>query len=206
KFTDSDNIDDDYDGVWFWDSIPDDFPYENVLNIVVRDVFADTARVEPRGSWNDNTNVIFLDDAIHYDLDWDDFDNVLNDELGHACSLEHAFDTLSRQCEGFGINPEIEDINRDTSNNLMGYNSSQAAITKCQMDIMWNSLHGNGRISRPWIETDCNQLSTQIVIDSGTYVHWNYSQYIRQDVVVEPLATLDITCDIYTNSKIIVKR
>jgi len=206
KFTDSDNIDDDYDGVWFWDSIPDDFPYENVLNIVVRDVFADTARVEPRGSWNDNKNIIFLDDAIHYDLDWYDFDNVLNHELGHACGLVHVFDTLRRQCEGLGINPEIEDINRDTSKNLMGHNSRQAAITKCQMDIMWNSLHGNGRISRPWIETDCNRLSTQIVIDSGTYVHWNYSQYIRQDVVVEPLATLDITCDIYTNSKIIVKR
>jgi hypothetical protein len=206
KYTDPNNNDDAYNGIWFWETEPSTFPYgENVMNIVVKDFFEEPRGI--RGSYVESQTIIYLQDAIYHDYDFWDFKSVLNHELFHAACLSHHSFEEGNPCQDFGIDWEEENQNRAVSRNIMGYNPGQYAITKCQMDIAWKCLKGDGgRISKPWVQIPCEKLSSQIIIESGTYVHWNYIRDLQEDVVIEPLATLEITCDVYTNSKFIVQR
>jgi hypothetical protein len=205
KYTDPNNVNDTYDGIWFWETQPSTFPYNgNVINIIFKDFNVDPRKV--RGFAGLANAEIYLQDAIYHDFDWWDFQRIINHELGHlSCLSAHSF-SQGNPCEGKGIDWQEEENNRETSKNLMGYNANQNAITKCQMDMVWDCLKGSGRTSRPWVEISCEPLSSQVIIETETYVHWDYERHLNEDVIIEPLATLEITCDVYTNSKFIVQR
>ena len=90
------------------------------------------------------------------------------------------------------------------SNNVMGYNQCQCAISPCQMKMIQDQILAG---APSWVdyEDDCEEEAT-IYIEPGPPVIWDGPNTIRSPVVVRTGAVLIIKCDVYTNAHFSVER
>lgn len=139
---------------------------------------------------------------------------TINHEIMHSISgLTHASHTYVDPATNISytrIIASIFDINKDdeviNSNNILSYNGCSCAMTEAQFIIYRDSLMNAKNklfLTRP---NACITRTNPITIYSGTTVIWDFYQEIDQNVIIEPTATLIITCDQRTNAKFIVQR
>ncbi len=160
-YSDAGNLRDSFGGIWFWE--PDqwvEFPYgERVLNVVLVD---DGKRMLNGSACGfDFCNSVKLYGAWHNvrfegKFGWWAFASLLNHETGHVFGLCHSF-YCGNECAGIDLDPAVECHSGPcfddcggpnngscnnwlaNSNNMMGYNANQNALTPCQ----WQRLIGN---------------------------------------------------------------
>ena len=123
----------------------------------------------------------------------------LNHEIAHVLGLSHSWyrndgcdDTPpNSNCWRSTGRPPCEGL---TSNNMMDYNSSQMALTPCQIGKMHRNMHKLGSKQRKllvpqWCESDDSQ---SIVIDSDR--QWLGAKDLKNDVIVKSGNSLEIHC------------
>lgn len=201
-------------GIYFYNTTninPINFPNgSSVLNVEFRDRFNDCVL---RGvASSSNTNIELYDLLEQTKLGcvpglWN-YANLLNHEFGHTLSLGHAF-LCNNPCTGIDMdetlecgNPNLPCGNRLTcnqwesgSNNFMGYNGANCAITPCQWGIMMEDLLNDQQQNFANFCDDDSQGPR--VIASGTNEIWNDHVYLlNRDVIVETGSTLTINCEV----------
>jgi hypothetical protein len=135
-----------------------------------------------------------------------DYEKLINHEVLHCIGLISEAQTIpghSRPpCDLYDINGDEEALS--TGNNIMKNNGgSKTALTPKQFNIIHNQLPKKAYSDQ---NIDCSTHGSPIVIPSNQTVYWDSPTKINSEVIVEPLATLIITCDVYTNSRILVQR
>lgn len=161
-YTESTNTQDSFGGIWFWDRFaPAIYPYgDRVLNIVLQD---DGKRMLNGAACGlDFCNVLTLYGAYHNvkykgKFGWWAFASLLNHEVGHIMGLCHSF-YCGNPCAGIDLDPAKEchegpcynDCGgpnngvcnnwNSGSQNMMGYNSGQNALTPCQWKLVMRNL------------------------------------------------------------------
>lgn len=162
-YTDPNNPKDSFGGIWFWDRYaPASFPYgDRVLNIVLQD---DGKRLLNGSACGlDFCSVLILYGAYQNvkfkgKFGWWAFAGLLNHEVGHIMGLCHSF-YCNNPCKGVDLDPADEchegpcydDCGGPNngrcnnwssgSNNMMGYNSGQNALTPCQWKLIMKNLY-----------------------------------------------------------------
>jgi len=143
---------------------------------------------------------------------WDNA-GLLAHEVGHVLGLRHTWnggdgckDTPhNSNCWNTSDKPPCEGI---TSNNLMDYNATQAAITPCQINTMHTNMANPGRLaSRLVAPLSCtNKKSVSWTINSKQ--KWDQAIALPGDIVIEKGGELCISSYVSTASdtKIIVKK
>jgi hypothetical protein len=127
------------------------------------------------------------------------FPGLLNHEILHCMGFKQ--EANSSSCDYYDIDKDEE---AQTGNNIMRNNGgAKNALTPKQ----FNKLHTYLPIL-PYSNHDvlCDDDDPDIIIESGQTVTWNNPSRIASEVIVEPLATLIINCDVFTNKRILVKR
>jgi hypothetical protein len=125
---------------------------------------------------------------------------TINHEVGHVLfDIGHNGDGVANESD---IN--VTDESTD-GNNLMTYAGCACAVSVVQFSKIRKSL---SKINVPFLDQSdlCTFNQTPIVIPENTYVIWDSYRELTQNVIVEPTATLRITCDIKTLGKFVVKR
>lgn len=159
-YSDPENPLDSFGGIWFWEKHPYAFPYKDrVLNIV----FLDDGKRTLNGSacGMNFCSALTLYGAyhnVHFEgiFGWWAFAGLFNHELGHIMGLCHSF-YCGNACAGIDLDLQKECVVRDCFNdcggpnngacnnwdsgsqNMMGYNANQNALTPCQ----WKSIMKN---------------------------------------------------------------
>ncbi|MBK8734719.1 MAG: hypothetical protein IPL98_02090 [Saprospiraceae bacterium] len=164
-YTESQNTEDKYQGVWFWDNMNQVKRYyqEKVLNIILHDTGRPKSeQLSGIACGLNMCNELSLNGA--YDnaanggkFGWWSFAGTLNHEFGHICGLCHAF-YCDNECKDIDLDaakechtaPCFNDCGGPNSGvckcwdtgtkNMMGYNASGTALTPCQWKIMMRNL------------------------------------------------------------------
>ncbi len=162
-YSDPDFTRDSFGGIWFWpEHIPDSFPYgDRVLNIVFLD--DGTRMLNGSACGLDMCSSVTLYGA-YYNLKyngkfgWWSFAALLNHEVGHLLGLCHSF-YCDNECAGIDLDPSRECFSGPcfmdcggpnngqcnnwlaNSNNMMGYNANQNALTPCQWKRIMHTLY-----------------------------------------------------------------
>lgn len=160
-YSDPSNPIDSFGGIWFWEKHPYAFPYQDrVLNII----FLDDGKRTLNGSacGMDFCSVLSLYGAyhnVHFDgkFGWWAFAGLFNHELGHVMGLCHSF-YCGNECAGVDLDLKKECVLRTCfddcggpnngacnnwnsgSQNMMGYNANQNALTPCQWKKIMKNL------------------------------------------------------------------
>ncbi|MBK9108807.1 MAG: hypothetical protein IPM92_10690 [Saprospiraceae bacterium] len=164
------HITDSFGGIWFWDQrAPAIFPYgDKVLNIVIQD---DGKRLLNGSACGLNfCNSLILYGAYQNvkfkgKFGWWSFASLLNHEVGHIFGLCHSF-ACDNECAGVDLDPTAECYSGPcyndcggpnyglcnnwlaNSNNMMGYNANQNALTPCQWKRIMINLHPKAQSSK----------------------------------------------------------
>lgn len=143
---------------------------------------------------------------------WWDFSTTLNHENGHVFGLGHSWykndgceDTPPHSnCYHQSDSPPCDG---PTSNNFMDYNSSQMAVTPCQIGKMHRSIANikgkqRGLVDAVWCQHDTSQ---SIIIDHDR--KWAGHKDLRHSVIVKAGSTLMIQCraSFPAGSKIVIE-
>lgn len=162
-FTDPNHPEDQYGGIWFWeDQTPAIFPYgDRVLNVLLMD---DGKRYLNGSACGLNFCHSLILYGAYYNVKyngkfgWWSFASLLNHEVGHIFGLCHSF-SCNNECAGVDLDPAIECHNGPcyqdcggpnygmcnnwlaNSNNMMGYNANQNALTPCQWKRIMINLY-----------------------------------------------------------------
>ncbi|HRI01870.1 MAG TPA: hypothetical protein PK006_12515 [Saprospiraceae bacterium] len=138
---------------------------------------------------------------------------ILNHEFGHLTGLSHTVWVYTDPLTGQTYKNTValaSDIDKDAevveSNNVMTYGGSQAALSAEQFRIWRDFLLKNTTYKFIDNTNLCIKKPNPIIIPMGSNVVWDSYLELDRQVIVEPTATLRITCDIRTNSRITVMR
>jgi len=119
----------------------------------------------------------------------------LNHEIAHVLGLSHSW----YRNDGCDDTPPNDNCWHSTkrkvcSNNMMDYNSSQMALTPCQIGKMHRNFHKqNSKARKLLVPIWCEEDDTQsIIIDSDR--KWDGSKDLMNDVIVKSGNTLEIYC------------
>ena len=199
-------------GIYFYNSNPNTIPSvfpngSQVLNIVFRNQNQNPNNpCEVRGFGPSYIEMYNLLAAIKVGCAsglWN-YARTINHEFGHVLGLAHSFSCLNH-CDGIDMDEALEchtapcgflacDNWNSGSNNFMGYNGANCAITPCQWERMINNLVN--RQDRYANLCDDDSQSPRI-ITSGTNEIWNDHVYLlNRDVIVETGSTLTINCEV----------
>jgi hypothetical protein len=137
---------------------------------------------------------------------------TINHEVGHIIAgLSHVSHTYTDPITNIvykGVVADESDINKDeetvNSNNLMTYNGCSCSMSLKQFIKFRNGLN-KIRVYLDHSEL-CETDPVPIIISAGSNVIWDSYKELFRNVVIEPTASLTITCDIKTNAKFVVKR
>ena len=221
-YTDPNNDADKHGGVWYWrsdfkDNDINSYPYKDgVLNIVMHDngpagangqAFIGSSRIYlfnvQEEFYAQTTNIFF-------------YPKVINHELGHMCNLEqHSFE--NSPCNGIDLDQSLEcniqpsgicSNGTTVSNNMMGYNDTERALSPCQ----WQRFYGFLTSSpEKWIKsTPCDALvqNADIVIDGNTETVWDKVRFLNANITVRTGSQLTLECKLFLgpDKRIIVER
>lgn len=137
-------------------------------------------------------------------------------EIGHIMGLCHSFYAFN-ECRNVDIDVEAEchsvtpggvggscgqgasncDFEASTSTNIMCYQSPATSLSPCQWKIYYGRLLGGDMGKRPeYVKfTGCDVgIEPPITIVSGTSPTWTTTRVVGGPVIIEPNATLTITC------------
>jgi hypothetical protein len=126
------------------------------------------------------------------------FSGIIMHEFGHLLAINHTFLQSGAYCDSDErpyTHPD-SDKRWDTSNNIMGYNSLQSAISPYQMNEMLKKLHSPGILYKD-IENNnyvatCDKESGLDEIDNGVTV-WDEDRLVTRDVIIRSGSKLEIT-------------
>ncbi|MBK8956432.1 MAG: hypothetical protein IPM34_12890 [Saprospiraceae bacterium] len=164
-YTDKGNPNDSFGGIWFWDKwAPAQFPYgDRVLNIVIQDDGKRMLNGSACGLNFCNSLIMygaFYNAKYQGKFGWWSFASLLNHEVGHIFGLCHSF-TCENECAGVDLDPAKECYSGPcyndcggpnngqcnnwlaNSNNMMGYNANQNALTPCQWKRIMINLYNS---------------------------------------------------------------
>lgn len=94
------------------------------------------------------------------------------------------------------------------SNNVMDYNASKSALSRCQIGKMHYNLINYSSVNAYLIDNFCaHQASETITIQSGQNFTWENTRYLKGDLIIENGATLTIKCYVSfaNNSKVYIE-
>ena len=119
----------------------------------------------------------------------------LNHEIAHVLGLSHSW-YRNDGCDDTPPNNNCwsSSKTRKCSNNMMDYNSSQMALTPCQIGRMHRNFHrAESKQRKLLVPIWCEEDETQtIIIDEDR--QWLGSKDLMNDVVVKEGVTLEIYC------------
>lgn len=128
-----------------------------------------------------------------------DYYKILNHEILHTIGLIQ--EANSSNCDAYDIDKDEE---ASIGNNIMRNNDGdKSALTPKQFNLIQNLL-GTREFTNS--DVNCNTNSSPIIIPTGQEIVWDFPSRINSEVIIEPLATLIINCDVFTNSRILVQR
>ena len=232
-YSEPENEQDLYGGIWYWDTEPTTFPYgDKALDIIVVD--ENTSTDGKACGLGTLCSYLYLYDWYQKVLDngqqnlhWDAAKFTMH-ELGHITGLCHSFD-CNEDCASVDLNTELEcntpgytcedggcgdkpdkctEAYNGPSDNLMGYNPTQRSLTPCQWKKYYTALY-YGLPEYVAIQSDCGPYSnTPVSIATGTTEEWDGIHVIEGNVTIEAGATLTISCLVYMapNTNFIVRR
>ncbi len=125
---------------------------------------------------------------------------LVNHEIGHIFGLRHSW-SGNDGCDDTPKHPNCWDKNHPkckgkslASNNMMDYNSSQMAITPCQMGIVRKNIAEiDGKHRKLIVPTWCTLDPTQKILIKENKI-WNGAKDLHHDVLVKKGSELTITC------------
>lgn len=141
-----------------------------------------------------------------------DFRGVINHEVGHIFGLSHSW-TRNDGCDDTPPNKNYFSKSAcagcDTlaSNNMMGYNGYQNAITPCQLGKIRYKMNNERSRQRKLIVKNWCQFkadSTIVITDS---IRWNCNKDVEGNIIIKNGASLRIICRLAMppTSKIVVE-
>ncbi len=81
------------------------------------------------------------------------------------------------------------------SNNVMDYNASKSALSRCQIGKLHYNLIHHANVNPYMMEDFCSHQSTEnITIQNGQNIIWKNTRYLKGDIIIEDGATLTIEC------------
>jgi hypothetical protein len=223
-YSDPNNTDDEHGGIWYWDSEPSSFPYNNVINIITdADGGAGLAGKAPGApgttffyvyNWHRKAKLDVLNPS-------DTVAGVVRHEIGHIADLCHAYSCFNA-CAAIDIDPESEcngaigacedkcgdngssagcDITNSGSANIMsaGVNNPFNALSPCQWQRFYGYLYSNNHPAVSIESKDCDDVDskTPMVIETGQQVLWATPRVLDRPLIIEPNASLAIECIVY---------
>ncbi len=128
--------------------------------------------------------------------DWE-FATLLNHEIGHVFGLSHAWHEDG--CDDTPTNPncwsktDSPPCDKNVSNNLMDYNSSQMAISPCQIGRMHMNIADTLNRQRKLVIPEWCKMDPQpfIIRDS---ISWLGFRDIKKSIIIEKGGVLKVCC------------
>jgi len=174
---------------------------DSVLNVFVMPHHPDSLKSK---NYNVSTTGIALGSAVKiaglYEKGepfWE-YATLLNHEIGHVMGLTHTWNTN----DGCDDTPKNENCFTQTkeapcdgiiSNNLMDYNSSQMAISPCQLGTIHKNINELGSRERSLVRHDwCDYHQDKTIVVSTKQV-WNGAKDLFGDLVIKSGAALQIS-------------
>ncbi len=219
-YSEPDNSQDLYGGIWFWETLPAQLPYgSKVLHIIMSAKNSNPGNACFCGAacGLNLCNRIYLYDAYFHaavgypasQWQWWAYAKLLNHEFGHIAGLCHAF-FCGNDCAGVDLDPVLECNNNGLcanscgfgsscnpwssgSTNVMGYNGASQSLTPCQWNIMMRQFINK----QPKFASFCDDPADPLIIPGGTTVVWDKIKVMNRDVILEPMAELIIRCKVY---------
>jgi hypothetical protein len=124
---------------------------------------------------------------------------VLNHEIGHALTLQHAWgndgceDTPRHQNECWNRSKNAP-CDTAASNNIMDYNAYQNAWSPCQVGRIRRTLANEKSSARKYLVPSWNQLDTNQNVIIQDSVHWSGARDLKGHLIIQSGATLKISC------------
>lgn len=138
---------------------------------------------------------------------------LLAHELGHVLGLSHAW-TGYDGCDDTAKHPNlcfsqtgIPPCDGPISNNLMDYNSSQNALSPCQIGKMHSNMSRMNSMQRRLVVKDWCQLDTSANIIIKDQIHWSGSKDLNGHIIIKDGGQLMVDCRVSMapGAKIIVQ-
>ncbi len=161
-----------------------------------------------------STLVKYRDDGTPFTHDTNFLSKLMNHELGHSLGLNHTWN-WDDGCDDTPKNPGCWSVTGKApcdgvvSNNMMDYNSSQQAVTPCQIGKMQYYLAKEEDGARKYIIPDWCEYHAfnRVVITKNENVVWSGMRDLLGDIEIRSGATLTIRSivSLPEQAKIIVK-